>query len=499
MNWKEKFAKSGLGLILVISLVVRFYKIDNPVADWHSWRQADTAAVARNFVKFGFTPFYPRYDDLSNVQSGKDNPKGLRMVEFPLYQTLGFLIYRLYSKFPIEVDLRLVSIFFSLTSMLFLYSLVKKYDGVTSAFLTAGVFGFLPYSIYYSRAILPEMTGVGLTLGAIYILDKTIEKKNYSSSVARSESKSSHLVSPDSNNKNHFIIVVISALLSAAALLVKPTVGFLLLPIVYLWLKEKKFKIFSEPLFYVYGLITLMPLILWRIWITQFPEGIPVYDWLLNGGHIRFTGAFFRWIIAERLGKLILGYTGIFLLFLGLVTRTARKSFIFGSLLMGTILYVIIFARGNVQHDYYQILLIPVIAVYVGRGISGLLSDKLKVNRVVSLTVIGVTVLGMLAFSWYEVRGYYWINHPEIVEAGKRVDALVPKEAKVIAPYVGDTAFLYQTNRQGWPVVQKPIPEMVKMGAGYLVISNPDNDALNLAKTYKVLEKKDNYIIFALK
>ncbi|MBI3384769.1 glycosyltransferase family 39 protein [Candidatus Gottesmanbacteria bacterium] len=475
----KKFGNLVLILMVLVSFGVRLYKIDNPVADWHSWRQADTAAVARNFVKFGFTPLFPRYDDLSNVQSGRDNPQGLRLVEFPLYQIMGYAVYKIYPKFSLEIALRLVSIFFSLLAMVFLYALVKKYNGELNALLSAGAFGFLPYSIYYSRAILPEMTGVGLALGAIYALDKANEGGNVLSS-------------------KYYILSIISALLAASALLVKPTAGFILLPLAYLFLSDKKLKVLFDPSLYLYGLIAILPFVLWRFWIRQFPEGIPAYEWLLNGGNIRFTGAFFRWIIAERLGKLMLGYTGMFLLFLGLVTNTARKSFVFGSLLLGTILYVVVFARGNVQHDYYQILLIPIIAIYTGRGAASLLSGKLKVNRIARFTVVVLTFLSMLAFSWYEIRGYFWINHPEIVTAGKRVDALVPKDAKVIAPYLGDTAFLYQTNRQGWPVVEKPIPEIIKMGASYLVIVNPDKDALNLAKTYKVLEQKDNYIIFAL-
>src|SRR3989338_4762106 len=95
--------------ILLASFGVRLYKIDNPIADWHSWRQADTAAVARNFDKFGFTPFLPSYDDLSSVQSGKENPRGYRLVEFPLYQTVGYFSFKLFSSFSLEICLRLVN------------------------------------------------------------------------------------------------------------------------------------------------------------------------------------------------------------------------------------------------------------------------------------------------------------------------------------------------------------------------------------------------------
>ena len=62
-----------LSIILIVAFTFRLYKINIPLADLHSWRQADTAAVSRNFVKNGIDLFHPIYDDLSNVQSGIDN------------------------------------------------------------------------------------------------------------------------------------------------------------------------------------------------------------------------------------------------------------------------------------------------------------------------------------------------------------------------------------------------------------------------------------------
>ncbi len=50
-----------LGFILIVGLVVRLYRINEPLADWHSWRQADTAAVTREYVKNGIDLLRPRY------------------------------------------------------------------------------------------------------------------------------------------------------------------------------------------------------------------------------------------------------------------------------------------------------------------------------------------------------------------------------------------------------------------------------------------------------
>lgn len=469
-------------VLLLASLGVRFYKIDNPVADWHSWRQADTAAVARNFDKFGFTPLLPRYDDLSDTQSGKENPQGYRLVEFPLYQTVGYFFFKLFGTFSLEVWLRLVNIIASFVTALLLYLLVAKYVGKLEGWATFFVFSFLPYSIYFSRAILPEMFGVFLSVLAIFLLDLCHEKKN----------KVSDWLLP----------FLGSAFFASLALLVKPTTVFLLIPLAYLFFKNREKFSGLKFLLVILNLLTIiLPLLLWRVWISRFPEGIPANEWLLNGGNIRFTGAFFRWLLAERLGRLILGFGGLLYFFLGIAKREQKTgSRIFLFFLLGTILYSIVFARGNVQHDYYQIVWLPTIAVFTGIG--SILFLKLSRNFLSSIKVLAVFLLAtfmMFAFSWYEIRTFYWVNHPEIVEAGKRVDILTPPNAKVIAAYEGDTAFLYQTKRQGWPVVTRSIPEMVKMGAQFLAIVNPDQPALDLEKSYPILERGEKYVIFDLR
>ena len=37
-------------VIVILGFAVRLYRIDFPLADWHSWRQVDTAGVTREFI-----------------------------------------------------------------------------------------------------------------------------------------------------------------------------------------------------------------------------------------------------------------------------------------------------------------------------------------------------------------------------------------------------------------------------------------------------------------
>lgn len=418
--------------IALIAIALRLWRIDAPLADWHSWRQADTAAVARNFQKNGIDMLRPRYDDLSNIQSGKDNPQGYRMVEFPIYQATAVILSKIYSAMSIEIWLRLVTIAASVGTTMLLASL--------AGLLPAFVFAVLPFSVYYGRTILPDQFMVFWAVLSVWLM----YRKRF----------------------------VVSAIAGAIALLSKPTAVFLLLPSLYLMRKN-----YLKLLFY--WIIAAVPLIVWRKWIVQFPEGIPVNMWLLNGNGIRFKGAWFYWLFAKRLGELILGFWGLIPFALGV-------SPLWG---IGAILYLIVFASGNVQHDYYQILIIPAVAIFVGNGLG-----KMRP------WMAGISFIFMLAFSWYTVRTYYWINRPEIVDAGITADKLLPSDAKVIASYNGDTTFLYQTKRQGWPL-GFDIAQKIALGATHYVTVSPtdeDGETRALASEYTVLVRNDKYAIIDL-
>lgn len=48
--------------ILLLAFAARSYHLDFPVSGFQAWRQADTAAMARNYYKQGFHFLYPQVD-----------------------------------------------------------------------------------------------------------------------------------------------------------------------------------------------------------------------------------------------------------------------------------------------------------------------------------------------------------------------------------------------------------------------------------------------------
>lgn len=464
--------------IVILAASVRTRDLHAPLADWHSFRQADTASVTREYIKHGIDILRPHYQDLSNIQSGKDNPEGWRMVEFPLENAVIAWIIRLRPSLDLVVFSRIVSIGFSIFTLIGIAILGKRLYSPSVGLLGAIFFAFLPYSIYYSRVILPEPFLLALSTWSLLCFVFAVGKQ-----------------------KTSIFWVLCSTVLLALALLVKPTAVFFLPAFLGVVLWRRGLKGLLDFRFYI-GVLAVLPLLWWRQWITQFPDGIPVSEWLLNGNGIRLKPAWFRWLFADRLGRLILGYWGTGFLALGLIGKNGKKEeqssiwvlWLWG---IGMLAYFVVIATGNVQHDYYQNLIIPFVALAAGKGFVWLCKQTESGYRFVAQLTAIVVLVFTFAFSWYEVEGYFSINHPEIVEAGKAVDALTPPDAKVIAPYMGDTAFLFQTNRTGWPL-GFDIQKKIDAGATYYVSTNYDDETNALIKQYQVVQRTDKYVIINL-
>lgn len=461
-----------LMVFVVLAFFVRLYRINNPVADWHAFRQADTASVTREFVKHGIDLLHPKYHDLSNIQSGLDNLEGFRMVEFPLINGLTAVILKTIPVLSLVPTSRLISVIFSIGTLLSLFFLVDALSDRKTAYLTAIVYAFLPFSIYYSRVILPEPAM--LFFSCFSLLSFYYWLKNDS-----------------------WWWYSLSAFSLAGAFLMKPFIVFLApvyaTMIFFYGLKkwQRLWKLIP------YGLIAVIPLVWWRSWIEQFPQGIPANSWLYNSDMIRWRPAWFRWLFYERLIKLILGFVGVVFLPLNLLNHK-KDIWIYGSWWLGLLAYLSVFATGNVRHDYYQVLLTPIIVISVARGAAFLdtwLKSKLKPK--VGTFIVTLILFVSFFLSWQELKGYFNVNHWEYVHAGVVADELLPTDAKVIAPAFGDTMFLFQTNRTGWPIGFE-IQDKIDKGATHYLNTSFD-DETNLLKTeYTIVRETEDYILLDL-
>lgn len=466
-----------LVLVFIFGFILRLYKFDAPIADWHAWRQADTSAVSKFFVKDGFDVFHPRYYDLSNVPSGvHENPEGYRFVEFPIYNLVKAIPYKFIGIITIEQWGRLVTIFSSLFSGLLIFLIVKKYLNDIAALFATFFYIFIPYNIFYGRVVLPDPMTVTAFLAAIFFFDRWLDK-----------------------NLKIDLDFFLALVFSISAFLLKPFAAFFMLPMLYLVYYKYGFDFIKNTKLWFFAICSILPFALWRAWMLQYPGGIPQSAWLINGNGIMLKGAFFQWIFAERIGKMILGYWGVALLVLGILYKSNRKTYLFFlSFLVSSLLYISVIATGNVQHDYYQILIMPSVAIFLGLGANYLWENKS--NRLVSLSILFICTAFMLSFGWFEIRANYNIDHPELIRAGAEIDKLIPKDAKVIIPASGgDTTALYFMDRQGWSSFEKPLPQLIKMGADYMVLINPNSRDRDFGKTYKLVVWSSDFALYNLR
>jgi hypothetical protein len=486
-----------LSTILVLAVGLRLYRVTQPVADWHSWRQADTASVTREYVKHGVDMLHPTFHDLSNIPSGLDNPRGYRMVEFPVVNAGLAVVLRALPFLDLVTVSRLASIVASVIMIAALYFLTKRWYGVGVASWTGLAAATLPYAVYYGRTILPEPFLLAALLTSLLCLSHFLSSRNWGWAAG-------------------FVVsFTLALLLKPFALFFLPVIGALILA-EHGTLFSRNF--WRDAFLVASGVgMSAIPLYWWRHWILQYPSGIPASDWLFNGNGIRLRPAWWRWLGYERIIKLFLGGVGVVFfpmlalevfstvwsLTLQLFSNKGKLSaqhtrvLLWLSWWISAGAYLIIIATGNVQHDYYQNLLIPPICLSIGWG-AVLLEERLHALKVPwSRSVVAGLFILMLLASWQQVKGYFNINHWEYVEAGQAVDRLLPSDAKVIAPAQGDTQFLFQTNRTGWPMAFD-IEHKRSLGATYYVTTNFDDEANALDKQYKTVIKTPTYWILDL-
>ena len=78
-------------------------------------------------------------------------------------------------------------------------------------------------------------------------------------------------------------------------------------------------------------------------------------------------------------------------------------------------------------------------------------------------------------------------------------DKILPKDAIVLAPYNGDTAFLYQTNRPGFAAEVVPIPELVAdFGVSYYISTTKDDKTRWVMRHFEVLVDNPHFVIASL-
>jgi hypothetical protein len=168
-----------------------------------------------------------------------------------------------------------------------------------------------------------------------------------------------------------------------------------------------------------------------------------------------------------------------------------------------------------VMHPYYLLPAVPPIAYFVGLGADRLLSSARF--SFVRRPWFWLPVLALEIFCcFYYYRLLYFIpkDRMAIVEGGKAVDSLAPKDSLVIASWGESPIQLYYCHRRGWqfgldrPDDEKLITSLEEKrseGAGYFMTTTLDklhrlpSFEGHLRARYPVVKENEELVIFDLK
>jgi len=142
-----------------VFLVLRLYGVTAPLIEMHNVRQTQTAMIARNLLRENFNIFHTRID-------WTGNEPGYVVQEFPLYQLIVALAWKIYGEY--DAVGRLISLLWACVAAFYLFRIARMLFSPDVALWALAYFAVCPMSVFASRAFMINMMALSLSVVAIY-------------------------------------------------------------------------------------------------------------------------------------------------------------------------------------------------------------------------------------------------------------------------------------------------------------------------------------------
>jgi asparagine N-glycosylation enzyme membrane subunit Stt3 len=408
-----------------------------PLLDRHSWRQVDTASFARGLAKGSFDVFHVRFLAYYPDEFGIGGPVE---TEFNLYPLIVSVLYRLFGVH--EVLARLVSIAFALGTAIVVYALGNRIFGRMAGMCAALALGLSPLYVFYSRTVQPESTVLFLSVGGLWFFMRWLDTEDW-------------------------LAYVVALLCTMLALLTKITSLYMALPLlVAAWLKFRWRLLRQWPL-WLYALGALLPAGLYYLYAHSLYQqsGMTVYG--ISGGWpgsgkfdnlSQWLSADFYRILLTRLRTIILGNYCFLLLLVGLaLAPKTSKEWVLYSWLGAVGVFTLAVAQGNRQHEYYQLPIVPVAALFIGKALSALAKPGALDLDVILLrrhagAVLAVLLIGLSLRAALRILSPMYAQATVLLEVAEATQRLTPEQAPVaiLHDWARVPEVFYYAHRRGW-------------------------------------------------
>lgn len=414
-------------IIIIFGLILRFKNFLVIPIDAHPMRQTDTECVAY-FIYSGKASFFKPKACLMRPVS---NTEGYFFLEMPFYEGLIALGYKIFGVFPWVA--RLINLILYGLGSLALFGFVKKWWNKKVALFGVIAFTLAPGSIFFvGHAIHPDAMAVSFILISLFFGWKYKEN----------------------GKKNNLIL---SGLFLGISVASRPF-GLICLPVLgyFLFLKKSKFKDYLILLILSGGIYGF-----WWWWTKRLGVDTSWENWVLAGREKIFDLGLLKnliWknVIGETMGKIVSLMAGIGLV-IGIIKRDKRIIPLI-LWLLGVLVYWLIVPNGNLVHQYYADVYIPLVVILAGIGMEFIW------NKNVFLVLL---IIPFMVYNGIRTSNYHFNTRGNdgAVAIAKEIKKEIPEDKKIIYLAKDDSIPLSLSHRQGWMLGEWPTDVAVHIWA----------------------------------
>lgn len=442
----------ALVLTLLFGTLLRLQYVESPMAEAHRWREITNADIARNFAERSMNIFYPQVN-----WGGADEP--YVGMEFPLMQWMVALSYRAFGEH--EIFGRLVSIAFSIGTIWAVFALGARLFSVPVGRASAFLMAISPTSVFFGRILISDTPMLFFSVVAVLAWVVYLETGATRAAVAGTTA-------------------------AALAFLVKIPAVLILAPIGWAAWEAKRWSALKDRrlMFGLAGAVAVAAAWYWHADLIYHRSGLGQAIWHPSGTYppsiavaagpfatvyhwatlARLRDPDFYYEMVNRTWSLHLTPVGFILSLFALIAmwRVPRRH-IADVWLGAVVLFILVAAEGNVNHEFHQLPMLPPAALLFGLAAAPAFDGTwLRAGGRGQLGIWGggtaIVLAGWLSFFHSGViRGFF---RPESldedpIKSGRAIQQAVDPVALVVTveyKKFGNNSpiLLYFAHRRGW-------------------------------------------------
>ena len=448
---KPSWLPIGLGSLL------RLVQIWMPVLGVHSWRQADTAAMARHFIQEG-TPIWLPQIDWGGASTG------LVESEFPLYP---FLVSRLYDLLGVQEWLgRGLSVLCSALTIWLVMRLGRRWFNPEAGWWAGLAFAIAPLGVYFGRAFQAEALLLLCAAGALDSMSIWSERRlPWALALSWLGFTTAGLIK-----------VIPLLWLGLPLLMVQLTFNPQGEVTRLQSLPGRMMRLLSRPVFWLYVGTSLAAIAGWYWHAHHLGQASGLSFGFWGAGADRSSLSLLLdingWInLLLRVGLRLLSLVGVPFLLIGLwASWRSRGGQIAISGLVGVLLCTVATMRSSTIHEYYQLPLLLFSSPLIGLGWQRWNQQRPRWQPRLLLSLALVVSLTVLSVDYWAVehrQRQAWMPLALTIRRDLRVGE------RIVSVTSTDPTLLNLARRQGWLISSKQLtPERLqrwkRAGASHL-------------------------------